>query len=98
MNKIFLLIFLACTVCGGLHAEGADTLRVVDIEEVVVIASPKENLKLREQPASSTILSQQEMQAAQVQSIKQLTGVVPNLFIPDYGSRLTTAVSIRGVG
>ena len=98
MNKIFLLIFLACAVCGGLHAEEADTLRVVDIEEVVVIASPKENLKLREQPASSTILSQQEMQAAQVQSIKQLTGVVPNLFIPDYGSRLTTAVYIRGVG
>ena len=38
------------------------------------------------------------MQAAQVNSIKNLTGLVPNMFIPDYGSRLTSAVYIRGIG
>ena len=97
MNRLIILLILLA-LAGGLKAGEADTLRVMDIEEVLVIASPKENLKLREQPLSSTILSRQEMQAAQVQSIKNLTGVVPNLFIPDYGSRLTTAVYVRGVG
>lgn len=76
----------------------ADTIKVVDVEEIVVIATPKENRKLREQPASVTLLSQQQMQEAQVNGIKTLTAVVPNLFIPDYGSRLTSAVYIRGIG
>ena len=75
-----------------------DTLRVIDVEEVVVIASPKENRKLREQPTAVTLLSQQDMQANQVTSIKSLTGLVPNIFIPDYGSKLTSAIYIRGIG
>ena len=70
----------------------------MDVEEITVIAAPKENRKLREQPAAVTLLSQQDMQNAQVNSIKNLTSVVPNMFIPDYGSRLTSAVYIRGIG
>ena len=83
---------------GNVLAEEADTLKVVDVEEITVIAAPKENRKLREQPAAVTLLSQQDMQNAQVNSIKNLTSVVPNMFIPDYGSRLTSAVYIRGIG
>lgn len=75
-----------------------DSLKVVDIEEVVVIATPKENRKIRELPVASTLLSQEMMQAQQIKSVKSLTGVVPNLFIPDYGSKLTTSIYIRGIG
>ncbi|WP_455612603.1 TonB-dependent receptor [Bacteroides sp.] len=70
----------------------------MDVEEVLIIAAPKENRKLRELPNAVTLLSQQDMQAAQVNSIKNLTALVPNIFIPDYGSRLTSAVYIRGIG
>lgn len=90
-NKIITLILTLLTAGNALAAE-ADTLKVVDVEEVLVIAAPKENRKLRELPAAVTLLSQQDMQAAQVNSIKNLTGLVPNMFIPDYGSRLTSAV------
>ena len=83
---------------GTTAAEEKDTLKVVDVEEVTVIAAPKENRKLRELPAAVTLLSQQEMRNAQVGTIKGLTSVVPNLFIPDYGSRLTSAVYIREIG
>lgn len=96
-NKIITLILTLLTAGNALAAE-ADTLKVVDVEEVLVIAAPKENRKLRELPAAVTLLSQQDMQAAQVNSIKNLTGLVPNMFIPDYGSRLTSAVYIRGIG
>lgn len=75
-----------------------DTLKVMDIEEVLVIAAPKENRKLRELPAAVTLLSQQDMQANQVNSLKSLTALVPNIFIPDYGSKLTSAIYIRGIG
>lgn len=95
--KIFTLIMTVLTA-GNVLAEEVDTLKVVDVEEILVIAAPKENRKLREQPTAVTLLSQQDMQAAQVNSIKSLTGLVPNMFIPDYGSRLTSAVYIRGIG
>ena len=94
------MIALALLTTGTTWAEDfpKDSLRVVDIEEVVVIATPKENKKLRELPAATTVLSQKDMQANQVNSVKNLTGIVPNLFIPDYGSKLTTSIYIRGIG
>lgn len=94
------MIALALLTTGTTWAEDfpKDSLKVVDIEEVVVIATPKENRKLRELPAATTVLSQKDMQANQVNSVKNLTGIVPNLFIPDYGSKLTTSIYIRGIG
>ncbi|KAA6337891.1 Pesticin receptor [termite gut metagenome] len=84
----------------GVSANGffQDTLKVVNVEEVIVIADPKENRKLREQPVAVTLLSQEDMRANQVTSLKNLTALVPNIFIPDYGSKLTSAIYIRGIG
>lgn len=95
-----IMIALALLTTGTAWAEDLpkDSLKVVDIEEVVVIATPKENRKLRELPAATTVLSQEDMKANQVNSVKNLTGIVPNLFIPDYGSKLTTSIYIRGIG
>ena len=76
----------------------ADTSRVIDIEEVVVVASPKENFKLREQPSSVTLFSREDMERFGIKSIKNLTSYARNLFIPDYGSRMTSAIYIRGIG
>lgn len=93
-----LLIAILTIAANVAVALPTDTIKVVDVEEIVIIAAPKENKKLRELPASVTLLSQQQMQEAQVVGIKSLTAVVPNLFIPDYGSRLTSAIYIRGIG
>lgn len=95
-----MMMALALLTAGNAGAEELtkDSLKVVDMEEVVVIANPKENRKLRELPVAATILSQENLRANQVNSVKSLTGVVPNLFIPDYGSKLTTSIYIRGIG
>ncbi|MDD3039145.1 TonB-dependent receptor [Bacteroides sp.] len=100
MKKKNILIVLTLLTTGTVWGEDLpkDTLKVVDIEEVVVIAAPKENRKLRELPTASTLLSQKDMQANQVKSVKNLSAIVPNLFIPDYGSKLTTSIYIRGIG
>ena len=94
------MIALALLTTGTTWAEDfpKDSLKVVDIEEVVVIATPKENRKLRELPAATTVLSQKDMQANQVNSVKRLSGLIPNIFIPEYGSKLTTSIYIRGIG
>lgn len=77
-------------------AQGYD--RQENLEEVYVISSPKENVSLSKQPVSSTQLSESEIEKKHITSVKGLTNVVPNFFMPDYGSRLTSAIYIRGVG
>lgn len=100
MKRNCILIALALLAAGNARAEELpqDTIKVVDVEEILVIASPKENRKLRELPTAGTLLSQQDMQANQVTNLKSLSSIVPNIFIPDYGSKLTSAIYIRGIG
>ncbi len=76
----------------------ADTLRQFNIEEAVVVASPKETQQLRRQPLSVSLFSTKEMKAHNVTSLKDLSAFSPNFYMPAYGSRLTSAVYIRGIG
>lgn len=100
MKRNCILMALTFLTTGNIWAEEIpkDTIKVVDVEEILIIASPKENRKLRELPTASTLLSQQDMQANQVTNLKGLSTLVPNIFIPDYGSKLTSAIYIRGIG
>ena len=70
-----IMIALTLLTTGTAWAEDfpKDSLKIVDIEEVVVIATPKENRKLRELPVAATVLSQDNMRANQVNSVKNLT-------------------------
>lgn len=76
----------------------ADSLKNFDIEEAVVVAQPKETRQLRQQPLSVSLFDATSLQQRQVESMKQLSTLAPNFFMPDYGSRLTSAVYIRGIG
>lgn len=98
-----ILFITSCLLATTAFAEDINTLpkdttKVIDIEEVVVIASPKETGKLRELPTAVSLLSQKDMQANQINSLKNVSSLVPNFFMPDYGSRLTSAIYIRGIG
>lgn len=76
----------------------ADSSRVIDIEETVVVASPKETQTLRRQSMSVSILGEQRLADFDVRSVRGLSGVVPNFYSPDYGSRLSSAIYVRGIG
>ncbi len=78
--------------------EVSDTTRVVNIDEIVVIASPKENYMARQTPASISIINKRALKENHVDDLKGLSNIVPNFFMPDYGSRLTSAIYIRGIG
>ncbi|MDR1919170.1 MAG: TonB-dependent receptor [Tannerellaceae bacterium] len=78
--------------------EPVDTLKTYNIDEVVITSSTKETNQLRTLPGSVTVISPQAVQAKQIDALKDLSSLVPNLYIPDYGSRLTSAIYIRGVG
>lgn len=84
--------------CAVAMAVPADTLRVIDLEEAVAVATPKETGALRDLPAAVSTVGQLQMASHRIASLKGVAAIVPNLFVPDYGSRLTTAVYIRGIG
>lgn len=72
-------------------------ISTIDLDEVEV-NSRRENYKIRELPASVSLLSSKKIKEAGVEGIKDLTSLVPNFFMPDYGSKLTSPVYIRGIG
>lgn len=69
------------------------------IDPVVVIAnSLRDSRDLGYQAVSYNHFTSKELQSHRVFSVKSLTGSVPNLYIPDYGSKLTSSIYIRGIG
>lgn len=75
-----------------------DTLRIYNLNEVVITSSFKETNKLKSLPASISTLSPSQIEGMKITSIKDLSSVIPNFFIPDYGSRMTVPIYVRGVG
>ena len=75
-----------------------DTSRVVDLDEVVVVSQPKETFRLRQQPMSSSVLTSEQIAKLNLRDLRQLSAYVPSFSMPAYGSRLTSAMYIRGLG
>ncbi len=94
---VYSLILVALLLPLSIMAMEADSSRVVQLQGVEVI-SFKENGSLRQQPSSVTLITHGQMEEAHITSLKTASVKVPNLFIPDYGSRLTSAIYIRGIG
>lgn len=75
-----------------------DTSRVVDIDEVVVTTQTKDAFSLRRQPVSSSSFDARQLRAASMDDLQDLSLYVPSFCMPDYGSRLTSSMYIRGIG
>lgn len=76
----------------------ADTSKVYDLDEIVVVTQPKESYRLRMQPISSSVFTARELDALKIDDVRGLSAFVPSYVMPEYGSRLTSAIYIRGIG
>ena len=81
----------------GIAAE-LDSIRKVETDEVVIRSSAKETDNLWSVPAATSLITPAKINNRQIESVKDLSAFVPNLFIPDYGSKMTTPIYLRGVG
>ncbi|MFO7853054.1 MAG: TonB-dependent receptor [Bacteroidota bacterium] len=77
----------------------ADTTKVpeMDIGEISVRAS-KVNTKLKELPASVSMITLNTIEDNNIRSLTDVSSIAANFFMPDYGSKLTSPVYIRGIG
>ena len=106
MNKItIVLLALGFQVTAeansfeGIESEAiTDTSKVVDLDEVIVVSQPKEQVRLRLQPMSSNVFGSQQLRQLNVHDLSQLSQYVPAFTMPAYGSRLTSSMYVRGIG
>ena len=72
-----------------------DTLIAVDRVQITAI---KQGSQLRREAVAASILSGRTLEMQGVSAIKDVMTDIPNLFMPDYGSRTTSSIYVRGMG
>lgn len=80
---------------GRLHS-GTGGLRY-QVEDIQVTAI-KQGLNLRNQPVTASVIGRTDLERRHVAALKEVSQAVPNFHIPDYGSRMTSSIYIRGLG
>ncbi|MCH5229409.1 MAG: TonB-dependent receptor [Muribaculaceae bacterium] len=70
---------------------------VVTLDEINITAI-KQADKLREEPEASTVLTGGDVEQLGIVTMRGVSDVVPNFYMPDYGSRITSTIYVRGIG
>ena len=70
---------------------------VYNLQELNVIAI-KQTENLNRTAVSSTVIGMTELENLNAAALKSISDVVPNFYIPEYGSRITSSMYVRGIG
>lgn len=102
MKKNLMMALVAVRITTSAWADSrlapADSSRVYDLDEVVVVSQSKEYAKLRQQPLSSTVLTGNEIGSLGVRDLREISDFVPSFVMPNYGARFTSSIYVRGIG
>ena len=103
MRKIKILIVAVAAVAEAPYASADDIAeptdsaghvphRLREIEVLGVKQSPDATL------ASSVEINRRQVERLGAVAMKDVSAVVPNLYMPDYGTRMTSSIYVRGLG
>ena len=94
------LCFLLLTLIGNAGEEYVDSTGYKNyyLQEIQIVSNPKSESKLLEFPASITVFNTRNIEDCRIISLKDLSTLSPNFYVPDYGSKLISSVYIRGIG
>ena len=95
MLNALLIATLSLNGATGINPDSSAN-KNVPLDEIVV-TDFKQNKRNLTSTAVSTI-NVQQLHNQQIVNLKELTAVMPNLYMPDYGSYANTPVYIRGIG
>ena len=103
MNFKFYRIFIAATILSNsMYLSGSElaTARrdtTLNLHEVSITAV--KTITDKEKGAGATTeISRPLIERLNMVSSKNISSVVPNMYIPDYGSRVTSSIYVRGIG
>ncbi|MDE6578157.1 MAG: TonB-dependent receptor [Muribaculaceae bacterium] len=99
----FLIGFFPLGAAGALyHAPDEQTETqpdsLVKVLEGVSVTSVKQASRLRESPEAVTILTGKALEEIGALNLRGISDVVPNFYMPEYGSRITSTIYVRGIG
>lgn len=80
-----------------LSAAVAESDSVRKLDEVSVTAI-KQSADLGFQPQASTVVGRVRVERLGIVSMKGISEIAPNVYMPDYGSRMTSSIYVRGIG
>jgi outer membrane receptor protein involved in Fe transport len=103
MKKILFIGLLGVANLLSIHAEkksdiSQDTIQSKYLNEVIISSSTKETNSLNALPGSVSFITPQMIEGQKIINIKDLSTIIPNFFVADYGSKLSVPVYIRGIG
>ena len=102
-KHISIFLFVLISEISGLNAQevhhpaDSSIIKLIELSEIVIKAS-KDNITLRAIPASVSVISSAAIAENEIRSLSEISANAPNFFMPDYGSKLTSPVYIRGIG
>lgn len=94
---LILILFASAQLKASPSVPPEDTIKMQHIKAIMITAE-KRVKELNDIPASITTLQAENISTAQTQSVREISSHVPNLFIPDYGMKMSAPVIIRGIG
>lgn len=99
ISFISVLYLLTIPAFAQQQVELPDTSRWMSLElQEVVIKASKDNVTHKTIPASVSVIPSEFIKEIEIKSLTDLSGTAPNFFMPEYGSKLTSPVYIRGIG
>ncbi|MBK5722395.1 TonB-dependent receptor [Dysgonomonas sp. Marseille-P4677] len=102
IKHILLFILISIFVSNSIKADDiyndSDSVIMKYTGKEIVIESFKQNNNLYVQPVAASLITSKEINDFNIVNIKEITSLAPNLYIPDYGSKMTSPAYIRGIG
>ena len=90
-----LFVLVSWVVYANKNEQKVDTLIAVDRVQITAI---KQGSELRREAVAASVLGGRTLEMQGVSAVKDVMTDVPNLFMPDYGSRTTSSIYVRGMG
>lgn len=97
MRKI-LLVSLFLFLFIPVHGEDLEVDTTQCLEEIVVTSLYKGSIFQKLQPIPTATLSMQRIEEERIENVKDLSAIIPNYYIPEYGSKMTSSMYVRGMG
>ena len=92
-------LVLTATTIGAmaLTVSASTTADTLNLQEVTVTAI-KQGTDIRNLAISATEIRRNDLERNGITGTKSAADMVPNIYIPDYGSRMTSTIYVRGLG
>ena len=76
----------------------ANDYQPIELKEYIIINAPKESVITQQKSTTHYVISMPQIERLGIKSLKNLSLSIPNFYLPEYGSSITSSMYVRGIG